>query len=229
MRGPVRLALVAALLVAVPTAALAQEAGDAEAKAAAKEAADAEKAAAKEAADAEKAAAKEAADAEKAAKDVAAAEAKQSSGPFAAGKVVVRGTAGADLDQVINLGGTNLTPGASAYVEAGIGYFVIDNLEVDVDASAHMTFGSGFGLGLTVTPGLRYQVVPQFTLRAGVPIEILPNFGLGVLGGVAYCQSLGSAASLVIGADYTFWLTEGQRSVAPFGTIEPHVGIQTHF
>lgn len=203
-----RFAFAAALLLGLPTAALAQEGDDAEAA---------------------KVAAKETADAQKAAKDVADAEVKQSSGPFSAGKVVVRGTAGADLGQVINLGGTNSGVDASAYVEGGLGYYVIDNLELDVDASAHVTFGAPVSLVLTVTPGLRYQILPQFTIRAGVPIEVLPHFGLGVLAGAAFCQPMGSNASFVLGVDYTYWLTADLHAGAPYGRVEPHVGIQTHF
>ncbi|MHB8873319.1 MAG: hypothetical protein ACYC8T_06500 [Myxococcaceae bacterium] len=153
----------------------------------------------------------------------------KSSGPFSPGRVVVRGNAGIDLDQTINLGGSSGALRNTGYLSGGLGYFIIENLELGADLSAHMVFTPDFIFeNLELTPGVRYHVLPQLNLRAGVPIDFVP-VGLGVLGGLAFSQPIGGNAHFTVGVDYTYWLTPAFQAVAPKGRIEPHVGLQTHF
>jgi hypothetical protein len=148
-----------------------------------------------------------------------------------AGKVAVRGNAGADLGQDIDLANPNLTFTPSAFIEGGLGYFVIQNLEADIDVSAHLVFGKPISFGLTVTPGVRYQVGPQFMIRAGIPIKLFPERDAGILVGAALTQPIGGNATFVLGVDYTYLLIRpgADPSVQYYGILSPHVGIQTHF
>lgn len=152
-------------------------------------------------------------------------------GPFSKGRVAVRGGINLDLNQSINLGGVN-SSGARVTVGAhgGVGYYLIDNLSIDLDGhfSAFLTPTPGVA-SLEIVPGARYQVIPQLQLRVGVPIPILPRFGLGVLGGVSYFQPIGSNIYVVVGVNYTYYLTEAWRQTAPLGRIDLHGGVQTSF
>jgi hypothetical protein len=151
-------------------------------------------------------------------------------GPFAAGRVVFRGGASLDLNQSINLGGTNSGARVGGGVNAGVGYYVIDNLSLDTDAHLHFLITPAPALtDLGVTPGMRFHFLPQAYVRAGVPIEFLPTFGLGVLGGAGYYQALGEKVGLTAGVDYTYYLTEAFQRAAPLGRVDLHGGIQTHF
>lgn len=152
-------------------------------------------------------------------------------GPFSKGRVAVRGSLNFDLNQSINLGGANpngarVTVGANA----GVGYFLMDRFSIDLDGRflAYLTPTPGIAL-LELTPGARYQVIDNLQLRVGVPIPILPTFGLGVLGGASYFQPLGDRIHLVVGVDYTYYLTDAWRRVAPYGRIDIHGGVQTSF
>lgn len=160
-----------------------------------------------------------------------AAQQAAPAGPFSKGRVAVRGGINLDLNQSINLGGVNST-GARVTVGAhgGVGYFIIDNLSLDVDGNflAYLTPTPGVAT-LEIIPGARYQVIPQLQLRVGVPIPLLPQFGLGVLGGLSYFQPIGSNIHLVVGVNYTYYLTEGWRQTAPLGRIDLHGGVQTSF
>lgn len=158
-------------------------------------------------------------------------EESESKGPFSKGRVVFRGSANFDLNQSINLGGENADGAAIVGgINLGAGYFIIENLSLDVDASTHLRIAPSFGiLDLGLTPGARYQFIPQAYVRVGAPILFLPEFGLGVLGGAGYHQPLGSNAAFVVGVDYTYYLTEYYRRTAPGGRIDVHAGVQTWF
>jgi hypothetical protein len=158
-------------------------------------------------------------------------EPKAPAGPFSKGRVAVRGSLNFDLNQSINLGGANpngarVTVGANA----GVGYFLIDRLSLDLDGRflAYLTPTPGVAL-LEFTPGARYQVIDNLQVRVGVPIPVLPVFGVGVLGGASYFQPIGSNIHLVVGVDYTYYLTDAWRRTAPFGRIDIHGGVQTSF
>jgi hypothetical protein len=152
-------------------------------------------------------------------------------GPFSKGRVAVRGSVNLDLNQSINLGGVN-SSGARVTVgaNAGVGYFLIDRLSIDLDGRllAYLTPTPGLAL-VEVTPGARYQVIDNLQVRVGVPIPLLPVFGLGVLGGVSYFQPVGNNIHVVVGVDYTYYLTDAWRQTAPFGRIDLHGGVQTSF
>ncbi len=158
-------------------------------------------------------------------------EEKKDAGPFSAGRFVVRGGLSFDLNQSFNLGGpattaARITLGANG----GVGYFIIPKLSLDVDLRflAYLTPTPEVAW-FEVTPGARYNVVDNLVVRVGVPIPILPRFGVGVLGGVAYHQPLGSRAALVVGVDYTYYLTDYYKTVAPLGRVDVHGGVQTWF
>lgn len=152
-------------------------------------------------------------------------------GPFSKGRVAVRGSVNLDLNQSINLGGVNPS-GARVAVgaNAGVGYFLIDRLSIDLDGRlvGYLTPTPGLAL-VEVTPGARYQVIDNLQVRVGVPIPLIPVFGLGVLGGVSYFQPIGNNIHLVVGVDYTYYLTDGWRQTAPLGRIDLHGGVQTSF
>lgn len=160
-----------------------------------------------------------------------AAQQSAPAGPFSKGRVAVRGGLNLDLNQSINLGGVN-SSGARVTVGAhgGVGYFLIDNLSLDLDGNflAYLTPTPGVA-SLEIIPGARYQVIPQLQLRVGVPIPLLPQFGLGVLGGVSYFQPIGSNIHLVVGVNYTYYLTDAWRATAPLGRVDLHGGVQTSF
>ncbi|MBX5481123.1 MAG: hypothetical protein IRZ16_04625 [Myxococcaceae bacterium] len=155
----------------------------------------------------------------------------QPKGPFSQGRVVLRGGADFDLNQSINLGGSNPNgPAVVGGINVGAGYFLIDNLSLDIDTQSHLQLSPGFAVqDLGLTPGARYQFIPQAFIRAGVPILLVPDFGLGVLGGAGYYQPLGSHAAFVLGADYTYYLTEAYRRTSPLGRVDLHAGVQTWF
>jgi hypothetical protein len=155
---------------------------------------------------------------------------EEEKGPFAAGRVVFRGGASLDLNQSFNLGGSSAGARIGGGVSAGVGYYVIDNLSLDTDAHLHFLITPSPALtDLGITPGARYHILPQAYVRAGMPIELLPTFGLGVLAGAGYYQSLGPKIGLDVGVDYTYYLTEAFRAAAPAGRVDVHGGIQTHF
>ena len=147
-----------------------------------------------------------------------------------AGRVVFRARAGLDLNQTINLGGDNTGARAGGNADLGFGYFLINDLSVDLDVSTRFNLLpaaaiSAFG----ITPGLHYYPLPRTYVRAGVPIAFLPSFNLGVLAGAGYFQPLASNVHLVVGIDYTYWLEGPLRQVAPQGQIDLRAGIQTSF
>ncbi len=151
-------------------------------------------------------------------------------GQFSAGKFVLRGSINLDLNQSINLGGSS-TSGArvTVGVNGGVGYYAIENLSLDLDArfAAFLTPSPGVSL-LEFTPGARYVLLQNIQLRVGVPIPVYPQLGVGILGGVSYIQSLG-IANLVVGVDYTYYVTDYYRSQAPFGRLDVHAGVQKSF
>ena len=135
---------VAAVLLALPTAALAQE-GEAEAKDSSEASEAAEAVETAKAEKAEKAAAK---------KEKEDAE-KEASGPFSAGRVVLRGGIDLDLNQSFNIGGSNTGSRIVGGVGVGAGYFIIDNLELDADLSSHFYLNPPEISDLALTPGAR--------------------------------------------------------------------------
>ncbi len=152
-------------------------------------------------------------------------------GPFDKGRFVFRGGANLDLNRSINLGGNNDgdTP-VNAGASVGVGYFVIDNLSLDLDLDAHLELSPEFGFAsLGFTPGARYQLIPQAYVRVGAPLIVYPSFNAGILGGVGYHQPIGSKAALVIGLDYTYYFTEEYRTAAPQGRVDVNAGVQTWF
>lgn len=154
----------------------------------------------------------------------------KSDGPFAKGKVVFRGGVDLDLSQTINLGGDNSGSRTTGGVNLGVGFFVIDNLSLDLDLSGHFFLTPTTGLqDLGATPGLRYQFIPQAYVRGGAPLIFHPAFGLGVLAGGGFTQPISNNVMFVVGADYTYYLTSSFRRVAPSGKIDLHGGIQTSF
>lgn len=146
-------------------------------------------------------------------------------------RVVVRGGVHFDFGGAINLGGTSSSGRASAGLDAGVGYLLVPRFEVGIDANFTMRFvPSPVGVELfELTPGVRWRPIDQVQVRAGVPIPLVPTPGLGLLAGVAYVQPLGGKASLVVGVDYTWWLTDAWRQTAPQGRIDFRGGVQTSF
>ncbi len=156
--------------------------------------------------------------------------AAESADATTAGRVAFRARAGLDLNKTINLGGDNTGTQLGGNADLGFGYFVINNLSVDLDVSTRFTFlpataVTAFGL----TPGAHYFPLPRTYVRAGVPISFLPSFNLGVLAGLGYSQPLADRIFLLVGIDYTYWLQGPLRSVAPQGQIDLRAGIQTSF
>ncbi len=142
---------------------------------------------------------------------------------------VFRGGANLDLNQSINLGGTSGGARINAGLNGGVGYLLTRSLEADLDAhlSAYL---NPLGLdSVEFIPGVRWRPVDNLQVHVGVPIPLYPQVGLGVLGGLAYLQPLGDHATLAVGFDYTYYLTEYYRSAAPLGRLDVHGGIQTHF
>jgi hypothetical protein len=159
------------------------------------------------------------------------AEASEQGGLFDKGRWVFRGSASFDLNKTINLGGENSadTPIAGG-INLGVGYLVLKNLSLDVDAQTHLQLSPAFAVrDLGLTPGMRYQVLDNVYVRAGMPIILLPEFGLGVLAGAGYVQPIGSNAAFVVGVDYTYYLTEYYKRAAPSGRLDVHAGVQTWF
>jgi len=157
-----------------------------------------------------------------------APEAQKSDTPS---RIIVRGGANMDLNQSINLGGAN-SSGArvTAGLNGGIGYLVVPpslSVDLDVQVQAYLTPTPGLSL-VELTPGARYYV-GNLQFRVGVPIPVYPTFGVGVLGGVAWSQPLGGKARFVAGVDYTYYLTESFRQIAPYGRVDVHAGVQTSF
>lgn len=148
------------------------------------------------------------------------------------GRFVVRGNAGIDLDKTINLGGTNsgTTPIAGS-VNVGVGYFVVKNLSLDVDLDMRFRISPNADVtSLGVTPGLSYYPIPQFYVRGGVPIILLPGLDIGVLAGVGFRQKMVANTYFVLGVDYTYWVTDNrQKVIAPNGRLDVHAGVQAHF
>lgn len=162
----------------------------------------------------------------------AAEEKKEEEGGslFDKSKWVVRGGVNFDVGGAINLGGTSAGARASVGVHGGVGYFIVPRLSLDVDARFMLRLAPGVGVDLLeFTPGARWRPIDQIQLRVGVPIPIIPQAGVGILGGVAYVQPLGGRVSLVVGVDYTYYFTDYWRSVAPQGRIEFHGGVQAYF
>ncbi|MEW6431151.1 MAG: hypothetical protein AB1730_06545 [Myxococcota bacterium] len=149
---------------------------------------------------------------------------------FDKSKFVVRGGIHFDVGGAINLGGTSAGARAAVGANAGVGYFIVPRLELDLDAVFTLRFApSPVAVErLELTPGARWRPIDQLQLRLGVPIPLVPQAGVGILGGVAYVQPLGSRVSLVVGADYTYYFTEYWRQVAPQGRIEFHGGVQAY-
>lgn len=146
-------------------------------------------------------------------------------------KFVVRGGIHFDVGGAINLGGTSAGARAAVGANAGVGYFIIPRLEIDLDVHFTMRFAPAPVAVelLELVPGARSRPIDQVQLRLGVPIPLVPQPGLGVLAGVAYVQPLGGRVSLVVGVDYTFWLTDAWRQTAPQGRIAFHGGVQAYF
>lgn len=161
----------------------------------------------------------------------AAEEKKQDEkGPFSPGRFILRGGINFDLNQSINLGGSSQGARVTLGANAGVGYFVIENLEIDLDFRFFMYLTPKPEVSsLEITPGARYRVWQNILLRVGVPIPIVPQFGVGILGGLAWSQPIASRVSFVIGVDYTYYFTEYYRTVAPAGRLDIHGGIQTWF
>jgi len=151
---------------------------------------------------------------------------------LAKGKFVVRGNASLALDQTINLGGDNSggTPIAGG-VNLGVGYFVIQNLSIDVDLDLRFQLSPDTEINaLGVTPGARYYPIPQVYVRAGVPIVLIPDLDIGVLGGLGFRQKMVANTYFVLGVDYTYWVTDNhQKDIAPNGRLDVHAGVQAHF
>lgn len=146
-----------------------------------------------------------------------------------AGKVTFRGGLNFDVARSFNLGGTTGGAAATIGAQVGAGYFVLENLSTDLDVSARLSFTSPVTLGLELTPSVRFFPIPQVSVRAGVPIPLLPVPGVGVLAGAAFHQPIGDKVQLVAGVDYTFYLTEAYRLASPYGRIDVHGGVQTWF
>lgn len=146
-------------------------------------------------------------------------------------KFVVRGGIHFDVGGAINLGGTSAGARAAIGANAGVGYFIVPRFELDLDVNFTMRFTpSPVAVeNLELIPGARWRPIDQVQLRAGVPIPLVPQAGVGVLVGAAYVQPIASRVSLVIGVDYTYWFTEYWRSVAPQGRIDFHGGVQAYF
>lgn len=155
---------------------------------------------------------------------------EEDKGPFSKGRVVFRGGVNFDLNQSINLGGSSgSNPNLTLGVNGGVGYFIIENLELDLDLRFFMNLAPPKIGSFEITPGARYRIWQNILLRAGVPIAIAPQFGVGILGGLQWHQPIGSRAAFVVGVDYTYWFTEYYRTVAPAGRVDIHGGIQTWF
>jgi hypothetical protein len=145
-------------------------------------------------------------------------------------RVVVRGSVNFDAGGAINLGGTSTGARVALGANGGVGYLLTPRLSLDVDARLLLQFVPQFEFStLEVIPGARFRPIDQLQLRVGVPIPLVPTPGFGVLAGAAFVQPLASRVSLVIGVDYTYYLTEYWRTVAPGGRIEVHGGVQAYF
>lgn len=149
---------------------------------------------------------------------------------FDTSKFVVRGGIHFDLGGAINLGGTSAGPRVALGANVGVGYFIIPRLELDLDVDFMVRFSPApvAPERFELTPGARWRPIDQIQLRLGVPIPLIPQAGVGILGGIAYIQPLGGRVSLVIGADYTYYFTEYWRQVAPQGRIVFHGGVQAY-
>jgi len=146
------------------------------------------------------------------------------------GHFVVRGSANLDLNKSINIGGNNSGETVGGGVNLGVGYFVLSGLSLDLDLDLRFLVAPKAELTtLGVTPGLRYYPIPQVYLRAGLPIVLIPNFGLGALGGAGFRQKIVTNTYFVIGVDYTYWMTESFRAAAPGGRLDINAGVQAHF
>jgi hypothetical protein len=147
---------------------------------------------------------------------------------FDTSRIVLRGGVHFDVGGAINLGGSSTGARAAVGVNGGVGYLIFPRFEVDLDARFTLRVAPApieVEL-LDVTPGARWRPIDQFQLRAGIPIPLVPQAGVGILAGVAYVQPMGSHLSLVAGADYTYYFTDYWRQVAPQGRIEFHAGVQ---
>lgn len=146
-------------------------------------------------------------------------------------RFVVRGGIHLDGSGAINLGGTSDGARAALGANVGVGYFVVPRFELDLDVNFTMRFAPSpvEVENLELTPGARWRPIDQLQLRAGVPIPLVPQAGVGILAGAAYVQPLGDRVSLVAGVDYTYWFTEYWRQKAPLGRIAFHGGVQARF
>ena len=98
------------------------------------------------------------------------------------GRFVVRGNAGIDLDKTINIGGNNPGETVAGALNLGVGYFLIDNLSLDLDLDLRFTLAPAVDITtLGVTPGASSYPIPQVYVRAGVPIILIPDLDIGVL------------------------------------------------
>ena len=155
---------------------------------------------------------------------------KDNDGPTSAGTIDVRGGINLDLDKTINLGGDSDGSEIGGGINVGVGYFVIDNLAIDNEVRVTFQFAPKFDVTrLEWIPGLRFHPLPQFFVRVGTPVVVIPEFGFGVLAGAGYRQPLGKKAAFVIQVDYTYWLTEFYRQAAPNGQLQVSAGVQTSF
>jgi hypothetical protein len=147
------------------------------------------------------------------------------------GRFVVRGSGGVDLDKTINIGGENTGETVAGALNLGVGYFVVDNLSLDTDLDLRFTLAPKLEVtALGVTPGLRYYPIPQFYVRAALPIVIVPDLDIGVLAGVGYRQKIVANTYFVLAIDYTYWVTDRrQRALAPGGRLDINAGVHAYF